>query len=132
MNKVFVDTSAFLAFLSKTDTAHARALKSFDRLRAEGAALMTSSYVLVETYALLDRRLGKEAARRFREEFSPLLEVVWVHQDLHDRAMEVYLEGARSASLVDAVSFIVIRDLDAEKVWAIDHHFDEEGFDVLS
>ena len=131
LDKVFADSSALLAIVSKTDSSHARALKTFEKLRSESALLLTTSYVLVETYALLHRRHGKEAARRFREEFSPILEVVWVHQELHERAMEVFLESPPSVSLVDAVSFVSIRDLDIEKVWAIDRHFDNQGFEVL-
>jgi uncharacterized protein len=129
--RVFVDTSAILSFISKTDSSHERALKTFDALRSSSASLVTTSYVLVETYALLHRRLGKVAARRFREEFSPILEVIWVNQALHERALELFLGSPRSISLVDAASFVSIRDLGVEKVWAIDRHFDDEGFDVL-
>ena len=96
MNRVFVDTSAILALLVATDEAHPAAKLAFARLAAREAALLTTSYVLVETYALLGRRLGIEAVRGFREQFAPLLEVIWVDQDLHNRALDTLLQrGSR-------------------------------------
>ncbi|MCK5651922.1 MAG: PIN domain-containing protein, partial [Gemmatimonadetes bacterium] len=85
---VFVDTSAILALLVPTDTAHARARESFQRLAAARAPLITSSYVMVETYALLQSRLGLEAVRAFRGEFAPLLDTLWVTEETHERALD--------------------------------------------
>jgi uncharacterized protein len=131
LSRVFADTSAFLALLSSSDSQHQRARSSFERLRKEAAALVSTSYVLVETYALLDRRLGKEAVRRFRQDMAPLLDVVWVGNELHENAMDLLLSGARSISLVDAASFACMRHLGMDRAWAIDRHFDDQGFDIV-
>ena len=129
MNQVFVDTSAILALLVATDEAHPAAKMVFARLAAREAALLTTSYVLVETYALLGRRLGIEAVRGFREQFAPLLEVIWVDQDLHNRALDMLLQrGSRQLSLVDVTSFLVIGEQQIEEVFAFDRHFENEGF----
>lgn len=63
--------------------SHQEAKQIFADLRAKTAVLLTTSYVILETYALLGRRLGPTAVRAFREDFVPLLEVVWVDPDLH-------------------------------------------------
>jgi uncharacterized protein len=131
LSRVFVDTSSFHALLASGDGQHARARNSFDRLRTENAALVSTSYVLVETYALLDRRLGREASRRFREEFAPLLEIIWLDRDLHEQAMDLYLASPHSISLVDAASFVCIRGLRIDRVWALDRHFAAEGFEMV-
>jgi predicted nucleic acid-binding protein len=131
LSKVFADTSALHALLSVSDTGHDRARRSFERLRSENAALVTTSYVLVETYALMDRRLGREASRRFRDEMDPLLDVVWVDRDLHEKAMDLFLASAHSVSLVDAASFVCIRERSLDRVWAIDRHFDDQGFEIV-
>src|SRR5262245_7692646 len=62
---VYVDTSAILALLISSDAAHARAGRAFDKLAAEQTSLLTSSYVLVETSALVGRRAGLAAVRQF-------------------------------------------------------------------
>lgn len=71
---------------------------------------MSTSYVLIETYALLARRLGLAAAREFRLEFEPLLDVVWVDRRLHEVGLDLLLGRAkRHLSLVDAVSLVTMR-----------------------
>ena len=129
MSRVFVDTSAVIALLVATDEFHQTAKSAFASLSAREAPLLTTSYVLVETYALLGRRLGIDAVRGFREHFTPLLEVVWVNRDLHERALDMLLQRAyRTLSLVDVTSFLVIQDQKIEEVFAFDRHFSNEGF----
>lgn len=125
---VFVDTSAILAFLSPTDALHERARSGFEHLRAQGASLVTTSYVLVETYALVDRRFGRGATSRFREGFAPLLEVIWVDAEMHDQGLDLLAASPASTSLVDAVSFVCCRTRRIDTAWALDRHFEENGF----
>ena len=133
MSAVFVDTSALLALLVPTDTAHPRARRAFAQLAAEEAPLLTCSYTLVETYALVGRRLGKPAVAAVRADFAPLLEVVWIGADEHDRGLDVLQESrSTTLSLVDAVSFVVARDRHIERVFAFDRHFTDAGFTAVS
>ena len=54
---IFVDTSALLALLDRDDEFHARAATVIRSLGADDA-LLTHEYVIVETTALAQRRLG--------------------------------------------------------------------------
>lgn len=130
--RVFVDTSAILALLNPEDASHRKAKEAFDTLARAGENLVTTSYVLVETYALLSRRFGTAAARAFREDFSPLLEVVWVGEELHEAGLDLLeTRSSRHLSLVDAVSFAVLRDRSIDRVFAYDDHFRREGFEPV-
>lgn len=132
MSGVFVDTSAVLALLVPSDRAHGEASSLFERLSRAQAPLVTTSYVLVEIYALLGRRFGLETVERFRSEFAPLLEVTWIGEDVHERALDLLSQRrARRLSLVDATSFVVIADLEIERVFAFDRHFTAEGLPLL-
>lgn len=129
MSRVFVDTSAFIALLVPSDDAHGEAKTAFDGLRGRLAQLVTTSYVLVETYALLGRRFGPAAVASFRTNFAPLLDVVWVRAELHDRGVDLLQRSnSQTLSLVDTVSFLTIRDLRLRDVFAFDRHFVSEGF----
>jgi uncharacterized protein len=128
VSRVFIDTSAVFALLVPTDQAHGRASRIFDRLRARDATLIMTSYNLVETYALLERRFGRSATVAFRSDFAPLLDIVWVDEDLHERGLDLLLRRPTGLSLVDAVSFVTIRDLKLDEVFAFDRHFELEGF----
>jgi len=128
VSRVFVDTSALLALLIPTDESHHDAATAFARLRDREAVLVTTSYVLVETYALLDRRVGRGAVAAFREDFAPLLEVEWVDRNLHERGLDLQMVRPRGVSLVDAVSFACIRKARIDEAFAYDRHFEQEGF----
>ena len=133
MSPVFVDTSGIYALLVASDAFHERARAAFTGLRREDARMITTSYVLMETYALLQRRVGLGAVEAFRRGFAPLLDVVWVDAPIHERALDDLLErGNASVSLVDAASFVVMRARSIERALTFDAHFQEEGFGVVA
>ncbi len=128
MERVLVDTSAVLALLVPEDVAHAAAVRGFDVLRRQKARLVMTSSTLLETYALMGRRLGVQAAKRFRDDFEPLLEIIWVDRALHEAALDLWLQRAgRRSSLVDATSFVVAKQQGLTTAFAFDAHFDDEG-----
>ena len=132
MNAVFADTSALLALLSATDINHRRAARAFAALRARMAPMVSTSYVLIETYALAGRRLGLDAVNSFRTDLAPVIDVVWVDESLHNAGLDLWLDrGKRQLSLVDAVSFITMRQGSLEEAFAFDSHFEQEGFALV-
>jgi predicted nucleic acid-binding protein len=133
VNAVFADTSGLLALLNAKDENHGRAERAFANLRTRRAPLLSTSFVLVETYALLGRRLGLDALQSFRTDFAPLIEVVWVDEALHNAGLDLLLDRRkRLLSLVDAVSFIAMRQKNVDEVFAFDPHFEQEGFSLIS
>ena len=130
MNAVFIDTSAILALLVGSDRAHPQAVEVFEKLRSRQAALVTTSYVLVETYALIDRRLGRDAVRDFRASFAPLIRVIWVDAAIHERGLDRLEKSSHALSLVDAVSFEAIHQHRILEAFAFDRHFEREGLAV--
>jgi uncharacterized protein len=130
--RVLLDTSAILALLNPKDEHHGRSRRVFETLRAQEASLVTTSFVLVESYALISRRMGLAAVRAFRNDLVPLLDVVWVEAGAHEAGLDLLLERKkRDLSLVDAVSFVVMRQQRLEHAFAFDPHFEDEGFSLL-
>jgi len=70
---------------------------------------------------LAGRRLGLEAVRSFRADFAPLIEVVWVDEALHEAGLDLLRERRkRRLSLVDAVSFVTMRQRGVAEAFAFD------------
>ncbi|NOX62333.1 MAG: type II toxin-antitoxin system VapC family toxin [Chloroflexi bacterium] len=127
--RVFIDTSAFLAVLDADDDNHRRARDYWQRILQERTVLVTTNYVLLETHALVQNRLGMEAVRVFAVDIVPTLHVVWVDEKQHRLGVSALLAAARRRlSLVDCVSFEVARDLHIGRVFCFDKHFVEQGF----
>lgn len=131
--RVFVDTSALFALQDAGDLFHQDAVKIFNQLATQAAELITTSYVLIETVALTQRRLGLQAVKDFIQNLEPLLSVVWITEDLHRKAEALLLHmDRRQVSLVDCASFVVMRELGLMTAFANDPHFTDAGFSLLA
>ena len=126
---VFVDTSGLYAVLDAGDACHRKAAAEWRSLCAGGEALVTTNYVLVETAALLQHRLGLDAVRTLAQDIVPVLTVVWIGEEEHGAAMASVLSArARDLSLVDCATFLVMRRMHMERCFAFDAHFRAQGF----
>jgi predicted nucleic acid-binding protein len=86
--------------------------------------LVTHNYVVVEAAALVQRRLGTDAVRVLLDAWLPALSVVFVDETLHRRGEAAYLGSlGRRVSLVDAVSFELVRDARLDRAFAFDDDF---------
>jgi predicted nucleic acid-binding protein len=126
---VFADTSGLFAFLVRDDAMHVRARSIFQSFAKSDTRLLTSSYVLVETTALLQRRVGIDAVHEFNFTLLPLLDVVWVDEYWHERAINrLITSGQKKLSLVDCLSFIIMESRDIRTAFSFDTHFEKNGF----
>jgi predicted nucleic acid-binding protein len=129
---VFIDTSAFYALLDADDGQHQPAKQAWATLVSEAAALVCSNYVVVETTALVQNRLGMEAVRVFQEDVLPVVRTEWVDEPTHQAGVTALLTaGRRHLSLVDCISFDLMRRFGMRRVFAFDEHFAEQGFEVI-
>ena len=102
------------------------------RLLTDETLLVTTSYVLVESVALLQCRLGLAAVRTLQEDIYPLLHVEWLGNELHEAGVAAVLAAQRrQLSLVDCISFDVMRRRSLQTAFTFDRHFAEQGFACL-
>ena len=125
--KVFVDTSALIALLDEDDHHHQEASSIFRSL-AGATELVTHNYVHVEAIALARYRLGRGAVDTLIDAFLPVLITVWVDEAMHREAVAGQRSSSETLSIVDEVSFAVMRSLGLETAFAFDPDFDAAGF----
>ena len=129
---LFVDTSAFFALLDRADANHRKAKKAWSDVLRFDNTLITTNYILLESFALMQHRLGIEAVRGFQEDILPIVSIEWVHEPVHRAGVSALLAAAkRKLSLVDCVSFETMRLLGLKTVLAFDPHFSEQGFTCI-
>ena len=124
----FIDTSFWFALQDRKDTRHAQARA----LVAGGVGrVATSNHVLGETWTLLRRRLGHQAAVGFLNRLGALSDLVFVHlDDAAEAAAWQWLRSRpeREYSFADATSFVVMRRLGIREALAFDGDFSAAGF----
>ena len=129
---VFIDTSALYAVLDRDDANHKSAGGIWLRLLDEEEIMVTHNYVVLESTAIIQNRLGMEAARTFISDVFPLLTTTWVDSEIHFRAQSAFLmNDRRQLSLTDCFSFEVMRGAGIRSAFAFDRHFAEQGFTLV-
>jgi predicted nucleic acid-binding protein len=129
---IFIDTSGFIAVLDMDDACHSGAAKTWMDILTSDETLVTTNYVLVETCALVQNRLGMTAIKVFQEDIVPVLRIEWIDKAVHHAAMRIMLAAvSKKLSLVDCVSFETIRLLGVTTAFTLDKHFKEQGFICL-
>lgn len=124
----FVDTSFWIALQFRRDGHSAEATELW---RYGRDPLLTTNYVVGETWTFLRRRLGFEAARGFLDFIgtSSRLTVIRVDEG-EEREAWAWLRrhDERAYSFVDATSFAVMRRRGILEALAFDGDFSAAGF----
>lgn len=132
IENLFIDTSAFYALMDRSDSYHEKAKKLWAFLLDKNSSFKTTSYIIIETLALIQSRLGFEAAQLYSSDILGLVDILWVDEPRHNLAFELWLGLRRKKfSPVDCVSFITMRHYSLENVFGCDRHFGEQGFKIL-
>jgi len=127
----FVDTSALYALLDAGDLSHVRAAQLFPELVAR-ETLLTHNYVLMETTALVQRRLGMAAVATLLNNLIRPLDIIWIDEQIHGHAADALLAAqARKVSPVDWTSFEVMRRRGLNCSFAFDDDFTAQGFRTI-
>ena len=79
---IFLDTSAIYAWADAADPNHATAVRYLQTILHERQDLLTHNYVIVESVALLQARLGLAAAIKLTQDARAFISD-WVDDELH-------------------------------------------------
>jgi predicted nucleic acid-binding protein len=130
--RVLLDTSALVALMDADDRAHQAVSEAWATLLAEPTPPVLTNLSLLETLAVLPRRLGIEAAAVFCQRHLPLIAIHAVETPVLLAAIDTWIAARRrDLSLVDVTSFLVMRREGLTRAFTVDPHFAEQGFDCL-
>ena len=136
MNEIFADTSGWANFFVDTEPYHAKAFMLMEQGQQKTRRVVTTNYVLSEILPLLTVRFRIRRARALKVieviRSVPWVEIVHVDEALDAAAWQL-LENRldKQWSLVDAVSFVVMKDRGITEALTTDHHFEQAGFTRL-
>ena len=129
---IFIGTSGVYALVDEDEPNHVAATRFWAGIVENDEDLITTNYVVLETSALLQRRLGMRQVRRYQTAVVPDLRVEWIERAVLSAPVEQWLAAdPRQLSLVDCVSFEVMRRLGLTSVFAFDADFRVQGFECF-
>ncbi len=131
MQRLFVDTSAWFAFINRKDREHGAVA---DALRRHAGRLVTSNFVLDEIVSLCLYRMGHDVAvRAGRALMDPrAVDLVRLTAADEQAAWRLFCaRGDQRFSFTDCTSFILMRRLGIDTALALDDDFRAEGFGMV-
>ena len=133
--QLFIDTSAFKALVDTKDDFHQKAKTIWVKLEKQKSdvSLMTSNYVLDESFTLIRARSGIDTVQYFRTVLaaSPELAIVRVTVSDEANAWNWFTKDWSSLSFTDCVSFALMKRLKITSVVTFDQHFTRAGFEIF-
>lgn len=132
--KLFVDTSWFKAFVDKKDDFYAQASDQFGKIESEKIPLVTTNFILDESYTLIRKRVSKAESFKFKEllsELTGILSLVRITPKDENDAWSYFKEDWSGLSFTDCTSFTVMKRLDLKDVATFDNHFARAGFTIF-
>jgi uncharacterized protein len=132
---ILIDTGAWYALTDARERHHGHAVALYGRLtKGEHGRMVTTDYILDETYTLLRMRLGIEPVKRLRALLrqSSSVQVVRVSDNDFERSVDFMIAHEdKRWSLTDCTSFILMQELEVVDAFTFDRNFTEAGFRVL-
>ena len=127
---IFVDTSAFLALENRRDFYHSKALLFKDTCLKTGQSLITSDYVLDESYTIIRLRAGHTIAVQFGESLrkSQFIRIEHIIPEIIEEAWRLFKKFEdHDFSFTDCTSFALMERLNISNAFTFDAHFQEYG-----
>lgn len=134
LNLCFVDTSFFKAIIDPKDDFYQEGKEILNKLQREKITLVTSNYVLDESFTLIRKRCGQGMVDKFRKDLSKSAMVVTIIRvTVSDEAgaWNWFLLDWSDLSFTDCVSFAVMKRLEITRVAAFDQDFTRAGFEIV-
>jgi predicted nucleic acid-binding protein len=128
---VFLDSGYAIALLATDDQYHEPASRHWRTLAAAPSPIVTTSFVVCEVVAMLQRK-GRHAAAV--EAGTSLMhgegiEFVYVDESIFQEAWRHLVRHRdKSYSLTDCISFVLMQKRGIRTALAFDHHFIQAGF----
>ena len=133
---VFIDTSAFKALADPRDEFHKKAQIIWKNLQQDKSKLVTSNYILDETYTVLRTKRNLTTAIQFRETMiDGLLDTIQIYRitvDDETGAWKWFTQKWSRLSFTDCVCFAQMKRLGLKRVFTFDTHFKKAGFKIES
>ena len=137
MKFVFVDTWGWCALVNEAQIEHIEVAALFQEFVDKGTVLVTTNFILDESYTLIRIRIHHRAAVEFHDLLQALIGDKYVKQvqvtpEIEQKAWEIFERYAdKDFSYTDCTSFAVMQLFKITHAITEDHHFKQMGFQTV-
>jgi len=138
MDKVFIDSSAWIALVSFADKSHQKIDDDFKILVENHARIFTSNDIVDETVTRLAYDLGWRKAQKFVERVQELIAngnliQLWTDEKIQQDAFEILAKfDDQKLSLTDATTVVIMQRFKLDAVLTLDSDFEKIGISTIN
>ena len=128
--EAYVDTSALIAFVDRSDSHH----PLFRRLFADATSLVTSTLVIAEGHGWFLKRFDRHRAFQFLAMIEDMAPLAVLPVGIEEQAGAVKLMRAFSdqdLTLADAVGLFLMKERNIKHCWSTDFHLRLTGVPLV-
>lgn len=133
-NSVFLDTSFSIATAIAKDEFHERAVNLADKIKADNIQIITTQPVILEIGNALSKLKYRQSAVGIiqRLDSDPDVSIISLTDELYGEGFKLFSNRSdKEWSLVDCISFVVMRERGITDALTADEHFIQAGFRAL-
>lgn len=131
--KIFIDSSAWIALSSKDDKNYRRITDFFSKIISDGAVFFTSNDIIDETVTRLVYDVGFSKAQKFIEEIrvnirKKGLVQFWTDEQIQEEAFAILKKyHDHELSMTDATTVAIMKRFNLDAVLTLDSDFKKIG-----
>lgn len=135
--RVFIDTSAWIAYYLSDEPDHIKIKNVLKSLAKERASIFTSNDIIDETVTRLVQRTNPRVVGKFTKVISESISrgtptQLWVDEEIQTEAFAIIKKfSEHKLSLTDATTIVLVRRFNIESVVTLDSDFIKVGMSVL-
>ncbi|BCB96017.1 PIN domain nuclease [Dissulfurispira thermophila] len=131
IDRIFVDTSTFVALFNERDEMHYEAIRLLEEIKNKRIRLVVTDYILSESITTTLARASHKAAVTVGEFIlgSHVIDLIWLDKPFKFKAWEFFKKHSdKSYFFIDCTSFIVMKEMKVNHYFAFDEDFVKTGF----
>lgn len=133
MNSIFIDSSFWIAVSDSKEKDHNRSLKLLKEFKKNKSLMVTTNFILDETFTLIRKRQGVVRVIGFRDviaKFGRQLQLERITVADEANVWKWFERNIDKLSYTDCTSFAVMNRLGIKKAATFDDDFSKAGFEL--
>ena len=134
MKSIFIDTWGWINIFNRRESHHQEVNQLYHNIRCTQGTIVTTDYILDETYTLLFKRVPVDTAQQAIETLSSAIEeeyinFIWITPERFEaaQALRIKFRDKPDISFTDLTSMIVMQELKIQEILTGDAHFTHIG-----
>ena len=116
--EIFIDTSANFAIVNKKDIDYQIAVKFLKEVAEKKCTLISTNFIIDETYTLIMRKIGRRVAIKYIKDFRDSVVIINVIQTDEEKAWDIISKYEdKDYTYTDATSFAIMGRLGIRNSW---------------